>query len=121
MRLVCLCLHLTGLNRFVAAAYGAQQQVNLRVEQAMVTYDHDATARLASGMPHKDLTVPQDETFTGGLCLITMAPESHCIIVEQRAQAREQTTWDDLRAPALAPLKCRGIQATSDEAPGLLA
>jgi uncharacterized protein DUF6399 len=121
MRLVCLFLHLTGLNRFVAASYGAQQQVNLQVEQAMVPYDHDETARLASGMPHKDLTVTQDETFTGGLCLITMDPESHFIILEHLAQARDQTTWDDLMAPALAPLKCRVIQSTSDEAPGLLA
>jgi hypothetical protein len=121
IRLVCLFLHLTGLNRFVAASYGAQQQVNLQVEQAMVTYDHDETARLASGMPQKDLTVPQDETFTGGLCLITMDPESNFIILEQLAQARDQTTWDDLMAPALAPLKCRVIQSTSDEAPGLLA
>ena len=121
IRLVCLFLHLTGLNRFVAASYGAQQQVNLQVEQAMVTYDHDETARLASGMPQKDLTVTQDETFTGGLCLITMDPESNFIILEQLAQARDQTTWDDLMAPALAPLKCRVIQSTSDEAPGLLA
>ena len=121
MRLVCLFLHLTGLNRFVAASYGAQQQVNLQVEQAMVTYDHDETARWASGMPQKDLTVTQDETFTGGLCLITMDPESNCILLEQLAQARDQITWDDLMAPALAPLKCRVIQSTSDEAPGLLA
>jgi Family of unknown function (DUF6399) len=121
IRLVCLFLPLTGLNRFVAASYGAQQQVHLQVEQAMVTYDHDATARLASGMPQKDLTVTPDDTFTGGLCLITMDPESHFIIVEQLAQARDQTTWDDLMAPALAPLKCRGLQSTSDEAPGLLA
>jgi hypothetical protein len=121
IRLVCLFLHLTGLNRFVAASYGAQQQVNVHIEQAMVTYGHDETTRLAHGMPHKDLTVTQDETFTGGLCLITMDPESNFIIVEQLAQARDQTTWDALMAPALAPLKCRVIQSTSDEAPGLLA
>jgi hypothetical protein len=121
MRLVCLFLHLTGLNRFVAASYGAQQQVNLHVEQAMVTYHHDETARLASGMPHKDLTVTQDETFTGGLCLITMDPESNFILLEQLAQARDQITWDTLMAPALAQLNCRVIQSTSDEAPGLLA
>ena len=121
IRLVCLFLHLTGLNRFVAASYGAQQQVNIQVEHAMVTYGHDETVRLAKAMPHKDLTVAQDETFTGGLCLITMDPESNFIIVEQLAQARDQTTWNDLMAPALAPLNCRVIQSTSDEAPGLLA
>src|SRR6266436_2283670 len=87
----------------------------------MVTYHHDETVRLANGMPPQDLTVPQDETFTGGLCLITMDPESNFIIVEQLAQARDQTTWDARMAPALAPLNCRVIQSTSDEAPGLLA
>src|SRR5467141_3252304 len=121
MRLVCLFLHLTGLDRFIAASYGAQQQVNLQVEQAMVTYHHDETVRLANGMPPKDLTVTQDETFTGGLCLITMDPESNFIILEQLAQARDQITWDKLMAPALAQLNCRVIQSTSDEAPGLLA
>ena len=121
IRLVCLFLNLTGLNRFVAASYGAQQQVNVQVEQAMVTYHHDETARLANGMPQKDLTVTQDETFTGGLCLITMDPESNFIIVEQLAQARDQTTWHTLMEPALAQLNCRVIQSTSDEAPGLLA
>jgi hypothetical protein len=121
IRLVCLFLHLTGLNRFVAASYGAQQQVNVHIEHAMMTYGHDETTRLANGMPPKDLTVTQDETFTGGLCLITMDPESNFIILEQLAQARDQTTWDACMAPALAQLNCRVIQSTSDEAPGLLA
>jgi hypothetical protein len=121
IRLVCLFLHLTGLDRFVAASYGAQQQVNLHIEHAMVAYRHAETARLANGMPQKDLTVTQEETFTGGLCLISMDPESNFIIVEQLAQARDQTTWNALMAPALAQLNCRVIQSTSDEAPGLLA
>src|SRR5918912_2953835 len=82
IRLVCLFLPLTGLDRFVAASYGAQQQVNLQVEQAMVTYHHDETARLAQDMPRKAITVTQDETFTGGLCLITMDPASNFLIVE---------------------------------------
>ena len=121
IRLVCLFLDLTGLDRFVAASYGAQRQVNLQVEQAMVAYGHDETAHLAQGMPQKDLTVTQDETFTGGLCLITMDPESNFMILEQLAQARDQVSWNTLMAPALAQLNCRVIQSTSDEAPGLLA
>jgi Family of unknown function (DUF6399) len=121
IRLVCLFLNLTGLNRFVAASYGAQQQVNLHVEHAMVTYHHDETVRLAQDMPQKDLTVTQDETFTGGLCLITMDPESNFIILEQLAQTRDQTSWNEWMEPALAQFNCRVIQSTSDEAPGLLA
>jgi hypothetical protein len=121
IRLVCLFLNLTGLNRFVAASYGAQQQVNFHVEHAMVTYHQDETARLAQDMPQKDLTVTQDETFTGGLCLITMDPESNFILLEQLAQARDQTSWNAWMEPALAQFNCRVIQSTSDEAPGLLA
>jgi Family of unknown function (DUF6399) len=121
IRLVCLFLHLTGLDRFVAASYGAQQQVNVHIEQAMVAYGHDETARLAKAMPRKDLTVTQDATFTGGLCRLTMDPESNFIILEQLAQTRDQVMWNELMAPALAPLNCRVIQSTSDEAPGLLA
>jgi hypothetical protein len=45
IRLVCLLLRLTGLDRFVAASYGAQQQVNLQVEQAIVAYRQAETAR----------------------------------------------------------------------------
>jgi hypothetical protein len=121
IRLVCLFLHLTGLDRFVAASYGAQQQVNCQVEHAIVDYRQSETARLAKDMPPKDLTVTQDETFTGGLCLITMDPGSNFILLEQLAPARDQATWNEWMAPALAPLKCRVIQSTSDEAPGLLA
>ena len=121
IRLACLFLNLTGLDRFVAASYGAQQQVNRQVEEAMVAYRQDETARLAKDMPRKDITVTQDETFTGGLCLVTMDPESNFIILEQLAQARDQATWNELMAPALAQLNCQVIQSTSDEAPGLLA
>jgi hypothetical protein len=121
IRLVCLFLNLTGLDRFVAASYGAQQQVNRRVEEAMVVYRHDETARLAQDMPRKAITVTQDETFTGGLCLVTMDPASNFIILEQLAQARDQVMWNALMAPALAQLNCEVIQSTSDEAPGLLA
>ncbi len=121
IRLVCLFLNLTGLDRFVAASYGAQQQGNRRVEEAIVTYRQDETARLAKDMPRKAITVTQDETFTGGLCLVTMDPDSNFILLEQLAQARDQGSWNARMAPALAQLNCQVIQSTSDEAPGLLA
>src|SRR5215470_10700881 len=70
IRLVCLLVQLTGLDRFVAASYGAQHQVNRQVEEAIVTYRHEEHARLAKDMPTKAITLAKDETFTGGLCLI---------------------------------------------------
>src|SRR6266508_3574020 len=46
IRLVCLLLTLTRLDRFIAASYGAQQQVNRQVEEAISTYRHAETTRL---------------------------------------------------------------------------
>jgi hypothetical protein len=121
IRLVCLFLQMTGLNRFVGASYGTQQQVNRRVEEAIVAYRREESRRLAHAMPPKDITLTQDATFTGGLCLIGMDPVSNSIFLEQEAQARDQDTWQALREQALSGRNCRVIQSTSDEAPGLLA
>ena len=121
IRLVCLLLKLTGLDCFVAASYGTQQQVNLQVEQAIVDYRQTETTRLAKDMPRKTITVTQDETFTGGLCLVATEPMSNFIILEQLAQTRDQDVWNELMTPALAQLNCEVMQSTSDEAPGLLA
>src|SRR5205085_3855722 len=71
--------------------------------------------------PRKTITVTQDETFTGGLCLVASDPMSNFIILEQLAQTRDQDAWNGLMTPALAQLNCEVIQSTSDEAPGLLA
>src|SRR5262245_24857193 len=116
IRLVCLLLNLTGLDRFVAASYGAQHQVNVEVEQAIVAYQQTETPRLAKAMPRKVITMTQDETFTGGLCLVASDPVSNFIILEQLAQSRDQATWHALMAPALAQLNCEVIQSTSVEA-----
>ena len=51
IRLVCLLLEMTGLNRFVAASFGTQQRINLAVEEAMVAYTHTETHDLAQRMP----------------------------------------------------------------------
>jgi hypothetical protein len=50
-----------------------------------------------------------------------MDPDSNFIMLEQPAQARDQTSWNEHMEPALAQFNCRVIQSTSDEAPGLLA
>ena len=44
----------------------------------------------------------QDETFTGGLCLVGIEPVSNYIVLEQAALARDHDTWHALMEPALA-------------------
>src|SRR5215468_969596 len=121
MRLVCLLLKLTGLDRFVAVSYGAQQQVNRHVEEAIVAYRREESARLAQDMPAQAITLAKDATCTGGLCLVAREPKSTYILLEQAAPARDQDTWHALMEQALAGLNCQVRQSTSDEAPGLLA
>jgi len=91
------------------------------VEEAIVTYRHEAHARLAKDMPTKAITLAKDDTFTGGLCLVEVEPKSNFIVLEQAAQGRDQDTWHALMERALSGLHCQVIQSTSDEAPGLLA
>ena len=79
IRLVCLLVKLTGLDRFVAASYGAQHQINRQVEEAIVAYRQEERERLAKAMPAKDITLTKDETFSGGLCLVAMEPKSNYI------------------------------------------
>jgi len=119
--LVCLLLKLTGLDRFVAASYGTQQQFNRQVEEAIVSYRREESTRLAKAMPAKVITVAQDETFTGGLCLVAMDPDRHYLLLEQVAQGRDQDTWNAAMEQALSGLNGQVIQSTSDEAPRLLA
>jgi hypothetical protein len=121
IRLVCLLLKLTGLDRFVGASYGTQQQLNRQVEEAIVAYRREESTRLAKAMPAKVITVAQDETFTGGLCLVAMDPDSNYLLLEQVAQGRDQDTWNAAMEQALSGLNCQVIQSTSDEAPGLRA
>lgn len=86
-----------------------------------MAYRREESARVAQAMPVKDLTVAQDETCTGGLCLVAMDPKSHSILLEQAAPARDHDTWHALMEQALSGLHGHIRQSTSDEAPALLA
>jgi len=115
IRLICLLLNLSGLDRFVGASYGGQQRVNQQVENAIVAFSREERERLAKDMLRKTISVAQDETFTGGLCLVATDLESNYLVLEQTAEARDQDTWNRLMANALRGLNCHVLQSTSDE------
>ena len=52
---------------------------------------------MAHDIEPKDITVTQDETFTGGLCLVAIEPVSNYILLEQMARARDHDTWSEGR------------------------
>jgi len=121
IRLVCQVLKLTGLDRFVASSYESQRRINVAVECAITHYAKSERERLAPAMPQKDITVAQDETFTGGLTLVAIEPESGFIILEDTSKTRDAAAWKTAMDRASADLKCNIIQSTSDEGTGLVA
>jgi hypothetical protein len=74
VRVVCQFLELSGLSAFVGASYGAHQGLNAALEEALVAVACEQRAALAQGMPHRDLTVCEDETFHPQICLVALEP-----------------------------------------------
>jgi hypothetical protein len=115
IRLVGQFLELTGLAPFVASSYGAQHPVAVNVEKAVVAFGQAETRRLAVDMPHKQITVCEDETFHPAPCLVAIEPVSNYIVVEQYADNRQASTWTQTLTDATQGLPVEIIQATSDE------
>jgi hypothetical protein len=93
IRLVCLFVQMTGLDRFVGASLGTQQRINRGVEEAMVAYTREETERLAQDMTSKAITVTQDETFTGGLCLGGDRARESCASTNSATSAKSKQKY----------------------------
>ena len=93
IRLVSLYLELTGLDRFVAAFYGAQQKVSSQIEKAIVKFGDDERVRLAAGMTPKKVSICEDETFHPETCLVGIEPVSNFIFLEKYAPNRKAEEW----------------------------
>jgi hypothetical protein len=120
IRRVCLFLELTGLDRFVAASYGTQQQVSVAMEEAIVAFDKEEKTRLATDMKPKQITVCEDETFHPEVCLVAIEPVSNFILLERYADNRKAETWTQAVAEVTEGLSVEIVQSTSDEGKGLL-
>ena len=115
IRLVGQFLELVGLAPFVASSYGAQHPVAVKVEKAVVAFGQAEARRLAVDMPHKQITVCEDETFHPAPCLVAIEPVSNYIVVERYADNRQANTWTQTLTDATQELPVEIIQSTSDE------
>ena len=89
IRLVCLFLELSGVERFVAASYGCHQKVSMAIEEATVEFDQEEKRRLAAGMTPKEVTIGQDEAFHPETCLVAIEPVSNFILLEKYTSTRK--------------------------------
>jgi hypothetical protein len=121
IRLVCEFLQRSGLHRFVASSFGSQQAIALQLEQALLDYGAGQRSALASQMTPKRITVCEDETFHPQVCLVSIEPVSDFILLEVYCQGRDAASWTTQLTTALEGLPVEVVQATSDEAKGLLA
>lgn len=120
IRLVCLFFELSGLDRFVAASYGAHQKVSADMEEGIVTFGLEERSRLAAGMPPKEITICEDETFHPETCLVGIEPVSNFIFLEKYTTSRKAEDWTTALKDALAGLPVEVVQSTSDEGRGIL-
>ena len=120
IRLVCLFLELTGLDRFVASSYGSQQKAIERLEQELGRFGAQELARLGRLMSPKKITVIEDETFHPEICLVALEAASGFIFLEMYAPSRDAETWTEKLTAVLGQLPVKVIQVTSDEAKALI-
>jgi hypothetical protein len=122
IRLLCRFLEQTGLDRFVAASFGSQQALAVRLQAHLVAYADQEKQRLGAAMPPKQITVCPDENFHGArACLVAVEPTSNFLLLEAYHPQRDGATWTAALHQALQGLPVEVIQVTSDQAQGLLA
>lgn len=116
IRLICLLIELTGMAPFIADSYGTQQSVSAEMQEALVAFGEEERKRLSTSMPHKKITVCEDETFLSeDICLVAMEPASGFILVEDYVDQRDAETWDAKMAEATTGMDIEVIQVTADE------
>lgn len=120
IRLVCRFLELIGLAPFVATSYGSQQKINVALEEGLLAYAEQQGIKLVPGMPKRQITVSEDETFHPEICLVGLEPVSNFILLERYAKDRSAATWTQALEEALQGMPVEVVQGTSDEAKGLL-
>jgi hypothetical protein len=120
IRNICWLLELCQLDRFVASSYCAQQVVAANVEKAIEQFGQVERDRLASQMPHREITLCEDETFHPQICLVAIEPVSNYLILEEYADRRDAPTWNAAVSEALKPFSITVTQCVSDLATALI-
>ncbi|MBK1621856.1 hypothetical protein CKO42_26490 [Lamprobacter modestohalophilus] len=121
VRVVCDFLERSGLSAFIGASYGTQQVFQVQLEELIVTAAATLREALAQAMPHRTLSIAEDETWKDGMRLVSMDAVSNFILLEQISAERSAAAWTQALEDGLEGLNVTVVQGTSDEAKGLLA
>ena len=114
-------LELSGLDEFLPPSYGAQQSFATQLEQCLAEFGQQEDRRLAAGMPPREITACEDETFHPQICLVAIEPVSNFLLLEQYAAYRDAETWYQALDQRLVGWSVTVCQVASDEAKALIA
>jgi lambda repressor-like predicted transcriptional regulator len=87
VRVVCDFLELSGLSAFIGASYGTPQTFHAGLEEQIVTAATALRETLAQAMPHRLLSIAEDETWKDGMRLVCIDAVSNFILLEQTSEA----------------------------------
>jgi len=121
VRVVCDFLERSGLSVFIGASYGTQQAFHVELEAQIVSEATCLRETLAQAMPHRTLSIAEDETWKDGMRLVSLDAVSNFILLEHRSEERSAAAWTAALAQGLTGLNVTLVQGTSDEAKGLVA
>lgn len=91
------------------------------IEGGIARFGQEEQSRLAKQMPHREITLCEDETFHPQICLVAIEPVSNFLILEQYADRRDAPTWNTAVDEVLKPFSVTVIQCVSDQATALIA
>lgn len=114
-------LELSGLDEFLPPSYGAQQDFAMQLETQLAEFGQQEDQRLAVGMPPRQITVCEDETFHPQICLVAIEPVSNFLLLEQYSPQRDAETWSQALGQRLVGWSVTVCPVTSDEAKALIA
>lgn len=120
IRLVTMILELTGIHHFVGSSYESLRQRGVLLENTILEFGKSEQERLAKNMPHKKITIGEDETFDPKICLVGIEPVSNFILVEKHSDKRDAASWNKATDQALQGLDVEVIQSVSDEAKAII-
>lgn len=114
-------LELSNLSAFVGSSIGALHDVSNQLNQQLIEFGKQERARMAEGMPLKEMTAAVDENFImENMTLILMEPDSGFILTEQQEEKRDAATWMKVSQAATNGLNVKIVQVTGDEASGII-
>jgi hypothetical protein len=119
VRVVCQFLEFSGLSAFIGASYGTQQAFQAELERQVVSEATDLCEALAKTMPHRTLSVAEDETWQDGMRLVAIERSPTSSFSSRRARRarrrpgarRWSAHWRGSRSPwckasAMRPRDC---------------